>query len=721
MPTIKNTLAGLLMAGLLLSCAARRDAQEPVMLPGLTITENIAADTIEENIYDRYQGSYTRRTDLLHTDLELSFNWDSSFVYGKASLELRPYFHPSDSLILDARGFRLGEVSLLTTGSGKNVPLKYSYDGDRLRIKLDRVYTREEKYRIFISYTAMPDQLEAGGSDAISQDKGLYFIDPRDQDPEKPSQIWTQGETESNSAWFPTINGPQESHTQRIALTVDEQYVSLSNGLKISAKNNGDGTRTDVWEQRQPHATYLTMIAVGDFAVVKDKWRDMEVNYYVEPEFEQYARLVFGNTPEMIGFYSDLLGVDYPWKKYSQIVVRDFVSGAMENTGASVFFDRMNMTDRQYLDETHEDIIAHELFHHWFGNLVTCESWANLALNEAFATYGEYLWLEHKYGRAEADAHGFNDMSYYLFDKDAHEKELIRYQVPDREDMFDVVSYQKGGRILHMLRKYTGDEAFFASLKRYLERHRFQPVEVHDLRLAFEEVTGEDLNWFFNQWMLAAGHPELNFKVSWNEEAEQVVIRSEQTQDSTAVPVYRLPLAVDIYSGGKTIRKQLVIDERVQTFRFGMPAPPDLVNIDAEKMLLASVRVDKPLDQWLFQYHNAPLYLDKYRALQYLAGAASDPRAQEAILDALESRTNWAIRLAAIQLISTLSEDYKEKAYQVLTRLASGDEKSLVRAVAIETIRRSYPEKDNKALFEKAVKDPSPAVESAAQKALGKS
>ncbi|MFS8615463.1 MAG: M1 family metallopeptidase [Solitalea sp.] len=715
---MRKILLPVLTAAVLVSCAARKLPEKHVLLPGITITENISEDTAGITAHDRYQGSYTRKTDLLHTDLDLSFNWDSSFVHGQASLKLKPYFYTSDSLILDAKGFRLHEVALVT-GGGRS-PLDYSYDGQRIRIGLDRAYTRKETYQVFIRYTAMPDRLEAGGSEAITGEKGLYFIDPRDRDPEKPSQIWTQGETEANSAWFPTIDGPQENHTQRIALTVDEKYVTLSNGRLVSEKANGDGTRTDVWEQELPHATYLTMIAVGDFAVVKDRWRDLEVNYYVEPEYESYASLVFGNTPEMMEFYSELLGVDYPWSKYAQIVVRDFVSGAMENTTASVFFDRMNMTDREYLDENHEDIIAHELFHHWFGNLVTCESWSNLPLNEAFATYGEYLWLEYKYGRAEADVHGFNDLAYYLFDEDSHDKDLIRFEVPHREDMFDVVTYQKGGRVLHMLRKYVGDEAFFEALRQYLENHRFQTVEIHDLRMAFEAVTGEDLNWFFNQWMLDKGHPELNFKISWNAEAGQVVIRTEQTQDLSKWPLYKLPLAVDFYLDGKVERKQLVIDQQVQTFTLDMPREPELVNMDAEKMLLARVREDKPLEQWVFQYYHAPLYMDKYRALQHLVGTAADPRVQEVMLDALDNETTWAIRLGAIHLVSRFSPEYKEKARPVLVRLATEDEKSLVRALAVEALAEHFGGKQNKTLFEKAAKDPSPAVEAAAKKALKK-
>lgn len=714
---MKKILFPFLFASLFVSCAARKLPEKNVMLPGISVTENISVDTAEKNIYDRYKESYTRVTDLVHTDLKISFNRDSSFVYGEATLTLKPYFYPSDSLVLDARGFRLKEVAL---GKASGTPLDYEYDGEQIRIRLDRSYTRDQEYNVFLSYTAMPDKLEAGGSEAITQDKGLYFIDPRDEDPEKPSQIWTQGETEANSCWFPTIDGPQENHTQQIAITVDEGYVTLSNGEMISSKPNGDGTRTDTWKQDLPHATYLTMVAAGDFAVVKDKWRDLEVNYYVEPEYKQYAHLIFGKTPEMIEFYSELLGVEYAWAKYSQIVVRDFVSGAMENTTATVFFDQMNMTDREYLDENHEDIIAHELFHHWFGDLVTCESWSNLPLNESFATYGEYLWLEHKYGRAEADVHGLNDMSYYFFDQDSHDKDLIRYQVPHREDMFDVVTYQKGGRVLHMLRKYVGDDAFFAALKLYLERNRHQTVEVHDLRLAFEDVTGEDLNWFFDQWMLAGGHPELNFKISYDEAAKQIRIRTGQTQDTGKFPLYKLPLDVDIYSGGKTERKRITINEKVQTFTFDLPQRPDLVNMDAEKMLLARVREEKPLEQWLFQYYHAPLYLDKYRALQHMTANAADERVQAALLDALTSETSWAIRAGAVHLVKILSEQNKEKAYGTLVKLAADDEKSLVRAMAVETIAGLFGKKDNKALFQQAAEDKSPMVEEAAKKALNK-
>jgi aminopeptidase N len=293
-----------------------------------------------------------------------------------------------------------------------------------------------------------------------------------------------------------------------------------------------------------PHAPYLFMMAIGEFAIVKDKWRDREVNYYVEPKYEIDARAIFGNTPEMMEFFSKKMGVDYAWPKYSQVVVRDYVSGAMENTSATIHGEFVQQTAREMIDRNNEDIVSHELFHHWFGDLATCESWSNLPLNESFATYGEYLWNEYKYGRDIADIGLESDLKSYLDESKMKQEHLIRFYYENREDMFDRHSYAKGGTILHMLRKYLGDDAFFAGLKLYLTNNSFKSAEVHDLRLAFEEVTGEDLNWFFNQWFLNQGHPKLSINYNWDAATMSQQITVEQLQDLNTTPLYKLPVPV---------------------------------------------------------------------------------------------------------------------------------------------------------------------------------
>ncbi len=430
----------------------------------------VALDTISVSAaYETpYQPSETRFFDLLHTKLDVRFDWQKQHLLGKAELELTPWFYPSQKLVIDAKGFDIHVVALQNEEAIKE--LKYTYDNVELQIELDREYTKLDTFKIYIEYTSKPNDLIVKGSAAITADKGLYFIDPLDEDPEKPSQIWTQGETESSSCWFPTIDIPSEKMTQEIAITIADKYVTLSNGELIYQTENGDGTRTDFWSMKKPHAPYLAMMAIGSFSIIEDSWRDtVDVNYFVEPKYAPYARDIFGKTPEMLTCFSEKLGVDYPWVKYHQVVVRDYVSGAMENTSAVIHGGFVQQTSREMIDEDNEDIISHELFHHWFGDLVTCESWANLPLNESFATYGEYIWREYKYGRESADAHLHEMLIDYLEESESYQEDMIRFYHDDKEDMFDGHSYSKGGRILHMLRKEVGDDAFYASLEYYLK------------------------------------------------------------------------------------------------------------------------------------------------------------------------------------------------------------------------------------------------------------
>jgi aminopeptidase N len=334
--------------------------------------------------------SYPKTNELVHTKLDVRFDYGKSYLYGKEWVTLKPHFYPTDSVLLDAKGMELKEVAIMK-GTVK-MPLKYSYDGMQVNIKLDKTYAGDEKYTLYFDYVSKPNDLKVKGSDAITDAKGLYFINPKGEEKNKPTQIWTQGETEANSVWMVTIDKPNQKSTGEIAMTVPAKYVTLSNGLKISEKKNADGTRTDNWKMDLPHAPYLFFMGVGDFAITKDSYKGKEVSYYTERNQEQYARKVFGNTPEMIKFFSEKLGVEYPWQKYAQIVGRDYVSGAMENTTATLHQESAYQNNRQLADgNAWEETIAHELFHQWFGDLVTAESWSNLTVNESFANYSEYL------------------------------------------------------------------------------------------------------------------------------------------------------------------------------------------------------------------------------------------------------------------------------------------------------------------------------------------
>ncbi|MFB6258871.1 MAG: M1 family metallopeptidase [Flavobacteriales bacterium] len=651
-----------------------------------------------------YRGSETRVHDLVHTVLDVEFDLKKRYLYGKAEIDLTPHFYPTDSLRLDAKGFDIHELALVSDTGRKK--LAYDYDERKLRIDLDSTYTRRDTFRIYIDYTAKPTELKRKGSQAISSAQGLYFIDPMDKDADKPTQIWTQGETESSSCWFPTIDAPNQKMTQEISITVRDSFKTLSNGSLQYSLKEGNGMRTDVWVQEKPHPPYLTMMAIGDFAVVEDRWNDLSVDYWVEHAYKESAMEIFGNTPEMIGFFSDTLDFEYPWAKYDQVVVRDFVSGAMENTSATVHGSRQRKTERELIDGDHEPTIAHELIHHWFGNVVTCESWANLPLNEAFATYGEYLWEEHKYGREAADRLLQKKLRrYLLYARQNQQVNLIRYRYKDKEAMFDPFSYNKGGHILHMLRKYVGDDAFFQALEKYLHDNAYEPVEVHDLRLAFESVTGEDLHWFFDQWFLDKGHPVLDIQHRYASDQGIYRVIVKQEQDLEKWPLYKLPIKVDLYYGKERVRRSVTIDASVDTFSFEVKRKPDLVNVDAQKMLLCEKEDHKSTSAYIHQYKHAPLYLDRYEALAHCKGKR-DSLAAGVVLKAMKDE-HPRIRLSALQSMSTVFRFYPEEARKTLIRMARSDAHSQTRAMALGQLKEQLPETDHMATYKKALKDSS--------------
>lgn len=661
-------------------------------------TEQLPDDSLEELSSERekliplleykisdYQSSRRRDFDLLHTSLELSFDYQNEWVNGIAQLELKPYFFSQNTLILDAKDFDIHSFALVKGNESQD--LNFRYDGKKVTAYLPKYFSANDTLKVRIKYTAKPNENAGEGSQAITDTKGLYFINAKGEDPNKPIQIWTQGETEHNSKWFPTIDAPNERATQDIKLTVDAKYRTISNGLLKSSKMNEDGSRTDHWEMNLPHAPYLAAVIVGEYAEIKDEWEGMQVNYYVEKEFEQGAKKVFQNTPEMIGFFSDLLGLRYPWQRYDQVVVRDFVSGAMENTTISVFMEELNLDEREAIDSEWDGIIAHELFHQWFGNYVTNESWSNLTLNEAFANYSEYLWYDYKEGKDDADMHHVSEMEQYFGEAEEKQVDLIRFYYEDGEDMFDSHSYAKGGRILHMLRRHLGDEAFFAGLNHYLTKHAFSSVEVHDLRIALEEVTGMDLNWFFNQWFLASGHPVLEYEVDYSQ-PENLLLTVAQRQDFSNTPLYKLPFKVSWYAEGKRYEKELILEKAWQQFAIENGTPVTELYVDEAVEILAEKKSFRGKNHFINQYRVSELGVARYEALDSLSTMFGEDMDVASLVGKGLKDPFWAIRELALMNIAKHPEWLLaiEGLESTLFEIAEHDPKNTVRLGAIELL-----------------------------------
>jgi aminopeptidase N len=569
---------------------------------------------------------------------------------------------------------------------------------------------------VFIDYTAKPNEAKTKGSAAITDAKGLYFINPLGEDKNKPTQIWTQGETEATSVYLPIIDKPNQKTTQEFILTVPAKYVTLSNGKLASQKKNADGTRTDHWKMDLPHAPYLFFIGVGDYAIIKDQYKGKEGSYYVEKEYAPVARKIFGHTPEMMKFFSSITGVEYPWSKYAQITARDYVSGAMENTTATLHSAAAQQDARELTDENRwEYVIAHELFHQWFGDLVTTESWSNLTLNESFANYSEYLWNEYKYGKDEADAHNFKEMQGYL-QSGSEKKDLVRFHYADKEDMFDAVSYNKGGRILHMLRNFVGDSAFYKAMNLYLTTNKFKAAEAHQLRLAFEEITGKDLNWFWNQWYFGSGHPKLNITYNYDAAAKNVQVIVNQTQATNKV--FTLPVAIDVYHGNDKMRYNVWVKNKVDTFTFASMTKPDLVNFDADKILLTEKKENKTLEEYLFQYKNALTYLDRKEAVDAAAAKQEEQRAVEILMLAINDKFH-GLKEYAIEKLDLRKEALKTMVENPLATLAQKATERKVKAAAIAKLG-DYRFAKYIPLFKSALNDSSYTVSGNALEAIRK-
>ncbi|SHL87611.1 M1 family metallopeptidase [Chryseobacterium polytrichastri] len=675
------------------------------ILGGIFFSVNVSAQTETSGREKVYRATHTKVTELKHTKLKVNFDYQKEQMNGEEWLTASPYFYPTNELTLDAKGMLVHEVAL--DNNGKRSPLKYEYKNDVLKINLDKTYQKNQDYTVYIKYTSRPNEVKQQGSMAINDAKGLYFINAQGKDPDMPTQIWAQGETESSSAWFPTIDKPNQKSTQEIYMTVPDKYVTLSNGIMKDSQKESNGLRTDHWVMDKRHSTYLFFMGVGEYAIVKDKWKNTPVDYYIEKEYEPYAKQIYGNTPEMIEFFSKKMGYDYPWAKYAQISGRDYVSGAMENTTATLHGSDILQKPGQLIDENKwEDTIAHELFHHWFGDLVTAESWSNLTVNESFANYSEYLWNEYKYGKDQADYHQLEDVDRYIHNPSDFKKNLVRFNYESREDVFDLVTYQKGGGILHMLRNYLGDDAFFAGMNDYLKTNEYQNAEAHQLRLSFEKVSGKDLNWFFNQWYFGSGNPKLNYSSTFEPVKKQVTVTINQTQEQP----FEFPLAIDVYDNGKPKRYNVWVNaEAKNTFNFDVSKTPDLININADGVLVAEITDTKTPEQYLMQFTNSKEFKNRYAALNGIKDQVGKNPTATKLLAAGIKDPYFRVRIKALELMDLSNPEQMKALGTEVEKIASNDPKTLTQAAAINALAKT---KDKKYLpiFEKGVNAVSNAV-----------
>ena len=640
-----------------------------------------------------------RPIDIDHIRLELRVDLEKQEVDGRASITLRA-LRPLGHLTLDAVDLEVSKVILDRDGKPAR-PLRYANDGKQLTIHLEPAWARGDGGLLHIDYR-------------VRQPKaGLYFFKPTPAEPNVPYTVWSQGEPETNRYWFPCADHPNERQTTELVATVAEGYEVLSNGRLLERRDNGDRTTTFHWKQEKPHVAYLVTLVVGKFAVVEEKWNGLPVLYYVPPHRREDAARTFGRTREMLDFFSRRFGVDYPWEKYAQVVVEQFMWGGMENTSATTLAERALHDERAFLDSTPDDLIAHELAHQWWGNLVTCKDWAHLWLNEGFATYAEVLWAEHKLGADHAAYQLYNDARAAL--AGGKDRPIVDRRYPNPGSMFDARAYPKGAWVLHMLRCRLGEDAFWRGIRRYGTEHRYQSVETSDFRRTLERETGYSLERFFYDWTERPGHPVVAVQTEYlpDDRLARVVVRQTQAGEP-----FHFPLTVEFRGpAGEPVVLAQEITEKEQRFFVPLAQRPTLVRVDPDQTVLAEWQEDKGRDWWLAQLTADPHPVQRIRAARHL-GQSKSAADREALAKALAAEKFYGVQVEIAAALGDSGGDTSRDA--LLAGLADPHPK--VRRACARELGKFRGDAKAAAALKKLMHagDPSYFVEAAAVESYGK-
>jgi len=586
-----------------------------------------------------------------HVRLEWDLDLETRRLSGNARLTLTVRRGGLAAVTLDAVELDVAAVTL----NGRAAV--FDNDGERLRVACPEPQPEGAKLVVTVRYACSPR-------------RGLYFVGPDAAHPHRAPQCWTQGQDDDSRYFWPCIDQPIEKFTTEVVCTAPSSAFVLSNGVLRERKQLEGGDRTR-WHYVLdfPHPAYLVTLVAGPFVEIAARAPEtgVDVFYYVPPEREADAVRTFGRTPQMIDFFSQRIGVPYPHPRYSQIAVPEFIFGGMENTTATTVTELVLLDERAAIDHDVDGLVSHELAHQWWGDLLTCREWSEAWLNEGFATYFEYVWREHARGRDEADLELLVDADGYLSEAGRYQRPVVCRQYEEPIHLFDAHLYEKGGRVLHMLRHELGDADFWRALSAYARKHARGSVETRDLARAIEETTGRNLDELFDRWIARAGHPELEGSWQWDEDRQVGTLRIAQKQAVTPeAPLFRFSVIVRFEVAGAEQDVRVTISEAAHAFEFPLAGRPTQVVFDAGDVVLKSVRLDKPRALWRRQLAAARLGIDRVAAARAL-GELPDPASVAALAAALAEDAFWGVRAAVARALgSTRRDDAREAVIRAL-------------------------------------------------------
>lgn len=626
----------------------------------------------------------SREVDQQHVRLELEFNWEQREFHGRAVLIFSP-FKPVRQVTLDAADMTIERVAVRVSKSDAAFkPLKFTTQKNSLTVTLDQTYDGNELLELEVQYKV------------TKPNYGAHFVVPDDDEPDQPKMVWTQSEPEYARYWYPCIDSPSDRFTSEIIATVPAEYFVLSNGTLKNTFKNPDGTQTWHWSQRKSHVPYLMSVVAGEFEAFEQTWDGIPVVSYVPQGRLPDAARSFEKTTGMMKFFCEKIGYRYPWPKYAQICVDEYNWGGMEHTSATTLNLNTLHDQRAHLDVSSDNLVAHELAHQWFGDLMTCKDWGELWLNESFATYFATLWQEHDKGWNEAAWTRHREAKSYLSEDKRYRRPIVSYRYNRPGNMFDRHSYPKGGRVLHMLRFELGDERFWQAIRRYTEMNQFRTVETADFRRAIEDATGEGMNWFFDQWLYHGGHPEFDVAWQWDAEAKTVRVTVKQLQKvDDMTPLFRSSVEIEVATPDHEKVHRVVVSKAEETFHFASPQRPTRVCFDPNDWVLKTLNFEKSKEELLDQLTGDHHTICRVRAVRALVDFKKHEDVRAKLIGAAQHDDFWAVRQEAVQALGNFKGDAVRAA---LIRVAAGDAKSLVRREAITALGKFKHDDTRKAL-----------------------
>jgi aminopeptidase N len=636
-----------------------------------------------------------REIDILHLALDVTPDFKQRTVAGTATLRFKPIAKPLQELKLDAVDLVVESLTATVTLLG------YQVTDKQILVTFEQPIPPDKETSVTITYRAEPTS-------------GLYFRTPEMGYKDGDTHLFSQGEEIEARHWYPCFDAPNEKFTSEILCHVPEGMSVVSNGRLVAEAKDANGLVAVRWLQDKPHVNYLISLVAGYFKKVEDKHKDVPLAFYTPPSQINEAPNSFRDTKDIMAFFEQEIGLPYPWAKYYQVCVNDFVAGGMENTSATTLTDNTLFTAATENIHDSQDLVAHEMAHQWFGDLVTCKDWSHIWLNEGFATYYESLY--------EGSKHGREAMLYELYQRARNitgipndTNAIVRRTYDTPREMFGYLAYPKGSWVLHMLRSQLGEALYRRCIKTYLERHQFDNVVTEDLRAVIEELSGRSYDQFFEQWLYHAHHPELDVSYSWDEKNKLAKVTIKQTQSlSDNVLLFQFPLAIRFKGKFETTDRQIQVKEKEEDFYFPLPDAPQLVRLDPDYTLLAKINFQPPrpmLDAQLADQDDA---IGRLLAIEQLSGK-KDKETLVKLKERLNNDPFYGVRIEASKALRTIHTDEALEALLASTQQPD----ARVRRQVVEDIGGFYRETAYQGTRSTLETEKNPAILSAAIRTLG--